>query len=289
MQLSHIKKVLLVLFILLISTSLLSSPTYATYVLQWSEDFEDQDLTGWTGDAESNIAITSDYEINGSYALRSNRVANGNAQIYFSPNVSNYDDKIMIEYQITNRQSGNPLLAVSEIGGSFKRWTDHSDTVIGGDFECFDQDSNVDGDNTDPHHFQLFIDWSVDLMNCSIDGSVTNTDVDISAAQNKEDDWRFLSGHSGSGHDIVIDDFKLWEWDDSPPADSCTYSGSGDHTYTGSDNCVITSSVNFQGNDVLCTGSGTVTVGSGGSLTNFATMSAANSCSITAANGGTIG
>jgi hypothetical protein len=44
-----------------------------------------------------------------------------------------------------------------------------------------------------------------------------------------------------------------------PPEDSCTYS-SGDHTYQGSDDCTISSNTDYGGNNVYCTGSGTLTV-----------------------------
>ena len=69
---------------------------------------------------------------------------------------------------------------------------------------------------------------------------------------------------------------------------SCTYAGSGAHTYQGSDNCVIASTVDFMGSAVLCNGSGSLTVGSGGSLVNFSSVSSVGGCVTAAQNGGLI-
>lgn len=53
----------------------------------------------------------------------------------------------------------------------------------------------------------------------------------------------------------------------SPPTDTCTYSGSGDWNIAGSDNCVISTSVDLNGANVIATGPGTLTItGSSGRI-----------------------
>lgn len=51
-------------------------------------------------------------------------------------------------------------------------------------------------------------------------------------------------------------------------SNTCTYS-SGDWSIDASDDCVISTAVNVEGNDVIITGSGTVTITSTGSIENF--------------------
>lgn len=60
-------------------------------------------------------------------------------------------------------------------------------------------------------------------------------------------------------------------------ADSCTYPGSGDHIYQCSDNCVISISTDFLGNDWTATGTGTIT--GLGNLFNYESGTVINSCS----------
>lgn len=70
--------------------------------------------------------------------------------------------------------------------------------------------------------------------------------------------------------------------------DPCAYSGSGDHVYNGTDACVITEPVNFLGNAVSCTESGSLLVSTGGRLFNFSSFTSRNSC-FSRAEGGNIG
>lgn len=66
--------------------------------------------------------------------------------------------------------------------------------------------------------------------------------------------------------------------------DTCTYGGAGDWTILGSDNCVISTTVNLLGNSVTCTGAGSLTIT--GMIRNFVKTRAISSCRIRAVSGG---
>lgn len=63
---------------------------------------------------------------------------------------------------------------------------------------------------------------------------------------------------------------------DVTPADSCTYGGSGDWDIDPSDNCVLTTDTDVGGNDVICEGSGSVTISA--NITNVDRFSVGSGC-----------
>lgn len=76
----------------------------------------------------------------------------------------------------------------------------------------------------------------------------------------------------------------------APAANSCTYSGSGDWTIQGSDNCVITNTTSVGGNRVFVVGSGSLTLsGSGARIANATLIRLYNSVVFTLTGGARLG
>ncbi len=65
--------------------------------------------------------------------------------------------------------------------------------------------------------------------------------------------------------------------------DTCTYS-SGDWNIAASDNCAITAATNLGGNDLVCSGTGTLDIGTNGKISNFGAININAGCILTCRN-----
>ena len=66
--------------------------------------------------------------------------------------------------------------------------------------------------------------------------------------------------------------------------DICDVPESGDWSIDAADNCVITDTRNVNGNSVICTGTGSLTIASGGIIENFDILAIHDPCILTCRN-----
>lgn len=118
----------------------------------------------------------------------------------------------------------------------------------------------------------------------SIDGNTwydTNqTDITLTSGTNRN--VTVIINSTNHTKTPLLNEIRLETWNVAVGGDSCSPTSplSADHVFLGSDNCVVTSDLEADGNDVSCSGDGTLTL-INAQITNYGSLDTHGGCDIT--------
>ncbi len=202
------------------------------------------------------------------------RVNNGT---YWNNASMDYDDVTLVfSMKLTNSVPADPMLSGFGLrnNGSDEQYNHPGVGIMGANygnfsrFNLFACSNGYNGDvittatlDTNWHKFLLLSNQSgVYLYEDNLTNEIAKI---VEPCPNSKRDGIGMNMFA-AGNDIYYDDIYLCDGSTDCSveleSDSCTYSGSGNHTYQASDDCIINSQVDMMGNNILVNGSGTLTL-----------------------------